>query len=270
MSKYKATALGHSPNDGAKGAGTRRLKALIFDVDGTLADTESTHRAAFNQAFSAEGLSWHWDEATYTRLLDISGGKERILHYWHARGDFPHDISGSGVRDTVQRIHDAKTAVYEYAVHSGAVGLRPGVLRLLQEAKAAGLRLAIATTTSPVNIAALLRTAIGPDWVYQFAAIGDASTAPLKKPHPQVYLQMLERLALPAGDCLAFEDSSNGLHAAHAAGLATVITPTRYTASHDFRGCLRLLPDLATVTLAELEDWHGAQPAQPHVQFPAH
>ena len=236
------------------------LQALIFDVDGTLADTESAHLAAFNHAFAEAGVGWHWDEALYTQLLEVSGGKERLLHYWRTHSAVPLDITGSGVRDTVNRLHEIKTAAYEQAVNSGAVGLRPGVLRLLQQAQATGLRLAIATTTSPVNIAALLRTAMGLDWRYNFVAIGDASTAPIKKPHPQVYLQMLRTLALPASACLAFEDSSNGLRAATAAGLATVITPTRYTAHHDFSAALRVLPDLGTVDLDQVRQWHAQQP----------
>ena len=237
------------------------LQALIFDVDGTLADTESAHIAAFNYAFAETGMDWHWDEALYTQLLDVSGGKERLLHYWRTHSAAPLDITGRGVQDTVDRLHEIKTAAYEQAVNSGAVGLRPGVLRLLQHAGAAGLRLAIATTTSPVNIAALLRTAMGLDWRYNFVAIGDASTAPIKKPHPQVYLQMLKTLAWPASACLAFEDSSNGLCAASAAGLATVITPTRYTAHHDFSAALRVLPDLGAVDLDQLRQWHAQPPA---------
>ena len=232
------------------------LQALIFDVDGTLADTEAAHLAAFNQAFAEEDIDWHWDTALYTELLAISGGKERMLHYWQrTRGDVI-DIGGAGVRDTIDRLHALKTAAYEALVQAGAVALRPGVLRLMSEARAAGLRLAIATTTSPVNIAALLGRAIGPDWRTHFAAIGDASTAPVKKPHPQVYLQMLDALQLAARACLAIEDSSNGLRAAKAAGIATVITPNSFTAHHDFAGALRVVPDLQQVHLAQLREWH--------------
>jgi beta-phosphoglucomutase-like phosphatase (HAD superfamily) len=232
------------------------LHALIFDVDGTLADTESAHLAAFNQAFAEFGLDWRWDEALYTGLLNTAGGKERILHYWRATQPQPGEMDAMAMQDTVNRLHELKTAAYEAAVNSGAVSLRPGVLRLMDEALAHGLRLAIATTTSPVNIAALLRRGMGPDWRHNFAAIGDASNAPLKKPHPQVYLNMLAALQLAPAACLAFEDSSNGLQAASAAGLATVITPTRYTAPHDFSGALRVLPDLGGVDVAQLQSWH--------------
>jgi HAD superfamily hydrolase (TIGR01509 family) len=237
------------------------LQALIFDVDGTLADTEAAHRAAFNQAFDQEGLDWHWDEALYIQLLDVSGGKERLMHYWSQRHPEVRDVDGAGVRDTIARLHELKTAAYEAMVNDGAVSLRPGVLHLIDAAGQAGLHLAIATTTSPVNIAALLRHAVGADWRLNFTAIGDASTAPLKKPHPQVYLHMLEALQLPPAQCLALEDSGNGLRAATAAGLATLITPTRFTAHHDFAAALRVVPDLGQVNLAMLRQWHG-EPAR--------
>lgn len=234
------------------------LRALVFDVDGTLADTERFHLRAFNEAFAGEGLDWAWDEALYTRLLNVSGGKERILHYWReTRGDVV-DIDGAGVRDTVERLHLAKTAAYEAMVNDGLVELRPGVLALMEEALARGLQLAIATTTSPANIQSLLRRAIGPQWALRFPVICDASTAPLKKPHPQVYLQVLQRLRLPAAACLAFEDSANGLRAATAAGIATVITPTHFTQDHDFGAALRVLPSLAGVGVDDLLAWTAA------------
>ena len=233
------------------------LQALIFDVDGTLADTESAHREAFNQAFAQDGLDWVWDEALYTELLHISGGKERIRHYWNSTRAGLVDVAGDGVLDTIARLHESKTAAYEDRVKQGQVHLRPGVLALIESAHRAGLALAIATTTSPVNIPALLRQAMGPDWRSFFTVIEDASTAPLKKPHPQVYLQTLQRMGLPASACLAFEDSANGLQAARAASLATLITPTSYTADHRFDGALRVLPDLGGVDVAQLRHWHA-------------
>jgi beta-phosphoglucomutase-like phosphatase (HAD superfamily) len=239
----------------AKGA----LQALIFDVDGTLADTESAHMAAFNHAFAEVGLDWVWTDDLYLGLLEISGGKERILHYWSQVNPSIKELAAHALEEQIARIHELKTAAYEAAVNSGAVSLRPGVLKLMDEALAAGLQLSIATTTSPVNIAALMRHAVGEDWRMNFSAIGDASTAPIKKPHPQVYLQMLDALKLPAAACLAFEDSSNGLRAATAAGLATIITPNPFTVHHDFSGALRVVPDLSHVTLALLREWQNSR-----------
>lgn len=233
------------------------LKALIFDVDGTLADTESAHRTAFNTAFAEVGRNWVWDEPTYVKLLEVSGGKERILHYWKQVQPGLKAIDGSAMQDMVARMHELKTAAYEKTLQEGAVLLRPGVLRLIESAYQGGLQLAIATTTSPVNISALLRTAIGPDWAQYFVVVEDASTAPIKKPHPQVYMQTLARLNVRAADCVAFEDSGNGLKAALAAGLPTIITPNSFTQHHNFTGALRVLPSLQDVTVARLREWHG-------------
>ena len=236
------------------------LQALIFDVDGTLADTELAHMAAFNAAFVQEGLPWKWDEPLYTRLLEVSGGKERITHYWRQVQPDLKIIDNAAFTDTVQRIHDQKTAVYERMVGDGGVQLRPGVLTLIEQAHDAGVQMAIATTTSPVNISALLRTAIGPDWSRFFRVIEDASTAPHKKPHPQVYLQTLSRLKLPASACMAIEDSANGLRSALAAGLQTIITKNSFTEHHDFSGALAVLPDLSGCSLAQLASLHAAGP----------
>jgi HAD superfamily hydrolase (TIGR01509 family) len=232
------------------------LKALIFDVDGTLADTEEAHRDAFNFAFSEMGMDWYWDSLLYTDLLNISGGKERIKAYWQSQESDIKDISGAGMQETIDRLHEIKTAAYEMAVQDGKVQMRPGVLALLSGARAAGLHLAIATTTSPLNIAALLRSAIGPDWRHHFYVIEDASTAPRKKPHPMVYQQTLTRLGFLPSECLAFEDSENGLKSALAAGLPVVITPNTFTAHHDFSGALRVLTSLQGVSTAQLREWH--------------
>lgn len=233
------------------------LQALIFDVDGTLADTEGLHLEAFNHAFRQEGLDWHWSVDDYLRLLEISGGRERLTHHWRSVNPDHKEVDGGAVQDLIARLHEAKTAYYEQAVLQGAVSLRPGVLALMSEARRQGLQLAIATTTSPVNVAALMRSAIGPDWRDHFLTIGDASNAPIKKPNPQVYMKVLADLRIRAADCMAFEDSANGLKAALAAGLPTVITPNRYTAHHNFQGALRVLPDLTQASVSRLREWHA-------------
>jgi beta-phosphoglucomutase-like phosphatase (HAD superfamily) len=234
------------------------LQALIFDVDGTLAETESLHLEAFNRAFAELGMDWVWTDALYLELLDVSGGKERILRHWRHIDPTVTVHNAQALQGRVNTIHALKTTIYEALVNSGRVSLRPGVLALIQEARAAGIKLAIATTTTPVNIAALLRGPLGASWRDNFAAIGDAATAELKKPHPQVYFQVLDALGLEAGQCLVIEDSSNGLRAATAAGLNTLITPNRYTAHHDFSDALRVVPDLSHVTLAQLTDWQNS------------
>jgi beta-phosphoglucomutase-like phosphatase (HAD superfamily) len=232
------------------------LQALIFDVDGTLADTEMAHLAAFNHAFKTLGMDWHWDTEQYTRLLEVSGGKERIKAYWNSQSDAPRSLSAQALNQTIDLLHETKTAAYEQAVQDGMVQMRPGVLELIEQAKRKNFQLAIATTTSPVNIAYLLRRAMGPDWKMNFQVIEDASTAPRKKPNPTVYLQTLARLGLPASACVAIEDSANGLQAANAAHLATLITTNEFTAHHDFTGAMRVLPNLKDVSLEQIQQWH--------------
>jgi HAD superfamily hydrolase (TIGR01509 family) len=233
------------------------LSALIFDVDGTLADTEMAHLDAFNQAFRAEGLDWVWDVPLYTRLLGVSGGKERLLHYWNEISPGLKDLDGMSRQTIIDRLHTLKTLAYEAAVHEGRVTWRPGVLTLLEQARQSGVRLAIATTTSRANVQALLKRGLGADWAHWFEVIEDASTAPHKKPHPQVYFQALARLGLPASSCLAFEDSTNGLRAAIQAGLAVVVTPNGFTRHHDFSGAWQLLPDLSNTSLPALKASHA-------------
>lgn len=249
------------------------LKALIFDVDGTLADTEEAHRAAFNAAFADAGLAWHWSVPTYARLLDIAGGRERIRGFWQAAD--PSAAGAPGAAAVVDALHARKTLHYARLAASGQLALRPGIRRLVREARAARLPLAIASTTTPANIDALLRPPFGRGWRALFAAVCDAGTAHAKKPAPDVYLAALAALGLPGADCLAIEDSANGLHAAHAAGIPAIVTPTAWTRGQDFTGALQCLDHLGDpahtidtpgtarrwVDLAALQRWHAA--AQP-------
>ncbi len=218
------------------------MQALSFDVDGTLAETETAHLDAFNAAFAEVGLDWFWDEALYTRLLNVAGGKERLLHYWRIVD--PEEARGHTVENTIKAVHAINTRHYADRVRGGGLPLRPGIRRLIDEANDVGMPIAIATTTTPANLDALLEAPLGADWRDRFAAICDAGTTPIKKPAPDVYLAALDRLGLLAGDCLALEDSANGLRAAAAAGVPTVVTPTAFTMHHHFEDALVVLPNL--------------------------
>ncbi len=218
------------------------LQALIFDVDGTLADTETAHLHAFNAAFAEAGLDWCWDQALYTRLLKVAGGKERLLHYW--RTIEWEEAEGVRALEVVDALHALKTRHYTERMRGTGLPLRPGIVRLFDEAHAAGIRLAIATTTTPANLDALLQAHFGMHWRTRFAVIGDAGTTRAKKPAPDVYHDVLAQLDLPAAACLAFEDSGNGLLAALGARVPTIVTPTAYTSRDCFDGSLAVLPHL--------------------------
>lgn len=235
------------------------LRALVWDVDGTLAETEHDgHRVAFNQAFAEHGLGWYWDEPLYRQLLAITGGKERMAHWWRLHDPVTAALPQTPAR--IARLHARKTALYGELVAQGRVALRPGVARLLQAARDEDLVLAIATTTSPQNVTALLAATLGVDSVAWFACIGAGDVVPAKKPAPDIYRWVLQRLRLAPGEALALEDSAPGAAAAVGAGLPTVVTRSRYTLDDRLPDSPLLradLPSLANVDMAALRTWHA-------------
>jgi len=218
------------------------LRALIFDVDGTLADTEELHRQAFNSAFMEMALDWDWGREQYKKLLEVSGGKERIGHYIETLQVSP--MQRRALRECIPMIHRTKTRIYKELVESGRLSFRPGVKRLLTDARAAGLKLGIATTTTLDNVHALLDSALGTRGASWFDAVGAGDLVEQKKPAPDIYNLVLSTLRVPREECVAFEDSVNGLRAAKAAGLFTIVTPTQWNRDHDFSGADLLLPSL--------------------------
>jgi HAD superfamily hydrolase (TIGR01509 family) len=219
------------------------IKAIIFDVDGTLADTEDGHRKSFNKAFAECGLDWNWDVELYGKLLKVTGGKERIKYYV---SDFiPNFAKPANFDDFVKNLHAVKTRHYTSMLADGHIPLRPGVKQLIEDAHAAGITLAIATTTTAENVTALLEVGLGKNWAALFAANGCGDIVPKKKPAPDIYFWVLEKLGLSAAECIALEDSKNGILSSLAAGIKTYVTTNEYTRDQDFSGASAVFEDLS-------------------------
>lgn len=214
------------------------LKALIFDVDGTLANTEEAHRQAFNYSFKQAGLDWEWDVELYTKLLKVTGGKERIRYY------VEEFLNQEIEQDKVVALHLAKNDRYQSVVLDKQLPLRPGIKRIIEQARAQNITLAIATTTSPGNVNNLVKACFGDDALDWFAIIAEGELVPVKKPKPDVYEYVLEHLNLAANECIALEDSYNGVIAASCINIPTLITSNNYTAEDDFTGAMIVLDSL--------------------------
>ena len=220
-----------------------KLEAIIFDVDGTLAETERHgHRVAFNAAFEELQLGWHWDETLYGKLLAVPGGKARLRHWLK---DHPVPLTCPADSDLMAKtIHRCKTRHYQALIRQGAVPLRAGVVRLLREAHGAGVRLAIATAAGAEGVQTLLEQALpppGPDF-FQVVVTGDDVAR--GKPAPDIYLRVLEQLDVPPERCIAIEDAAAGLQAAREAGLTTLVTVNDYTAHEAFPGAAAIIDSL--------------------------
>lgn len=218
------------------------LTALLFDVDGTLADTEEVHRESFNTAFAEAGLDWHWSQALYSELLAVTGGKERI-RYFLERHPRKFDCDGD-LSAYIAKLHARKTEIYTRALAEGRLPLRPGIERLLKEAHTQDVRLAIVTTTTLANVAALLEHSFSEDVSSWFEVIAAGNIVPHKKPAPDIYEYTLEKMQIDPGECLAIEDSANGLASAQHANVPSLITVNPYTEDHEFTGALLVLDHL--------------------------
>ncbi len=220
------------------------MKAFIFDVDGTLADTEKDgHRVAFNAAFEKAGLDWHWSVDVYADLLTVTGGKERMKYFlqkYDARAP-----QGDNLDAAIAQLHQSKTAFYTQLLSEGKIPLRPGVENLIRQARADGVRLAIATTTTPENVTAMLENTLGNESIGWFEQIGAGDIVPAKKPAPDIYTWVMDKMQLTPDQVVAFEDSENGVISARDAGIKDiVVTINAYTSAHDFSGASLILDQM--------------------------
>lgn len=226
----------------------KRPLALIFDVDGTLAETERFgHRVAFNQAFAAAGLDWFWDEESYGRLLEIPGGRERILAFIK---QLPEAIRPQGsAEELALRLHRSKNQRYRQLLGDNRIELRPGVARLMVEARHAGIRLGICSTGGQESVLPLLRATLGPDAEDWFAAISLQDGTTPSKPSPDLYLRALSELKLAPADCIAIEDSAIGVRAAAAAGIPVIACYNDYSENQDLGPAIAEVDGFGTSTV---------------------
>ncbi|MBN1505928.1 MAG: HAD-IA family hydrolase [Sedimentisphaerales bacterium] len=208
------------------------LKALVFDCDGVLAETERDgHRVAFNEAFAQKGLGIEWDVALYKEFLKVGGGKERMRHFFEGTS-WP---CAAGDRDAlIKELHECKTVLYTQIIESGRLPLRPGVARLVDEAIAAGVRLAVCSTSNERSVNAVVEKLLGPRRKAKFDVILAGDVVSKKKPDPEIYTLVLDRLHLKPEECVVVEDNRNGLLAAKGAGVSCVVTTNGYTRDEDF------------------------------------
>tara|TARA_R110000782_G_scaffold230989_3_gene317266 strand:- start:94 stop:903 length:810 start_codon:yes stop_codon:yes gene_type:complete len=211
-----------------------KLKGIIFDVDGTMADTEEVHRQAFNQAFQEFDLNWHWSKSDYYKLLFISGGKERFKICLNEDKELKSKVKDPGL--FIKELHKCKSDHYREMLATKHIQLRPGIKRLINEAQDKELQLGIATSSCLANLNTLINTALDIDPKEIFNTIVSSDTVSDKKPSPVVYQCALAGLGLMPETCVAIEDTQNGNMAALSTGLHTIITTHAYTIDNDFTG----------------------------------
>ena len=222
------------------------MKALIFDCDGVLADTERYgHLPAFNQTFREFELPVQWSEEEYGIKLKIAGGKERMASLltpeFVAKAGLPAEPEAQ--KKMIADWHKRKSETYKQLIREGRLPGRPGVARLVQEASAAHWKLAVASTSAEESVRGVLEYVVGKDLAGEFLVLA-GDIVPKKKPAPDIYLLALEKLGMPADECLVVEDSSNGLLAAQAAGIRCIVTLSSYTWEEDMSGALLVVSDL--------------------------
>ncbi len=209
-----------------------QIKAVFFDQDGVIIDTERDgHRVAFNQTFKEFGYNFEWSVEKYHELLQIAGGKERMRHYLHTDG-FGVDVKPDEEDELIKAMHKKKTQMFVELIESGALPLRPGIKRFMQEAMDAGLRLVICTTSNE-KAAHAVAYKILKDIKFEFVLAGDIVSK--KKPDPEIYNLALEKTGLKPDECIVVEDSRNGVLAGKAAGLNIIATTNVYTEKEDLR-----------------------------------
>ncbi len=218
------------------------LKAIIFDVDGTLGETEPVHREAFNAAFRAEGLEWHWSPALYREICQIPGGRERLYNY--VEKHHPECMERFEAEDLYLKIHRRKTRMFGRLLEDSGTSLRTGVGRLITDARSAGILLGVCTTSQLETFEILVINALGFEAISWFKAVVSGKDVQKRKPDPEGYVKVLKKLRLTPSEAVVIEDSPTGVQAARAAGIRVIAAPSDLTREGEFSGAEILLSDL--------------------------
>jgi len=233
------------------------IDAILFDCDGVLADTERDgHRPAFNKAFQLNNIDENWDVELYGELLEIGGGKERMTFHWNKVG-WPKSIPEDQRAEIVKKLHLQKTDLFMEMIDQGAIPLRPGILRIVDDAIAAGIKLAVCSTSNEKAVANIVKVLMGPSRAERFQIFA-GDMVKKKKPAPDVYNMAVDTMGLDKSRCVIVEDTHIGLGAAKAAGISCLITKSSYSASEDFTGSALIVDEIGEdpktgVTLKTLE-----------------
>lgn len=228
-----------------------RFKALIFDCDGVLAETERDgHRVAFNRTFAEKGYDFEWDVALYKELLKVGGGKERMRHFFE-QTSWPDGTTDEDA--LIKELHKSKTDCYMRIVESGQLPVRPGVARVVDEALAGGIKLAVCSTSNERAVNAVVETLLGHERKARFDVILAGDVVSRKKPDPEIYNLASERLSLTPQACVVVEDNRNGLLAAKGAGMCCIVTTNGYTQDEDFSEADLVVPELGDPPNVQVE-----------------
>ena len=218
------------------------LSAVFFDVDGTIAETEDYHRKSFNESFKEFNLDWFWDEAIYKELINIGGGKERIM--FHIKKAWPEMLGYKNLSNYIDSIHKIKNEIYEDYINESVIRPRPGILRLINELKENNIKIALVSSTSEINLFNLLEKGLKIDTKKTFDLIAHGDCTKLKKPSPEIYEWALQKIQLPPEACISIEDSPKGLESSNGANIKTIITPSKLTQGENFKDASLIVSDL--------------------------
>ncbi|WP_309605528.1 HAD family phosphatase [Phenylobacterium sp.] len=209
----------------------RQVKAVVFDMDGLLVDTETVIFRAMQQA--SEGIGADLPFAVFQRMVGLQDAASDLIVVEHFGQGFDLDAWSKAVR------------VHAKAQMAAGVALKAGVVEILDQLQKAGLPCAIATSSSLASV----QRNLGPHGlVERFGALVTRDLQTRGKPHPEPYLKAAEMLGVAASDCLALEDSHNGVRSASSAGMMTIMVPDMLDPTQEMETlCVRIARDLHEV-----------------------